>query len=383
MTKRDRLTLIAHLPHISIDGKFYSYEPYVREMNLWSELFESIDLYTEVVYDKPSFAVSPMPSNITIYDLGITGGGDKKSRLRRFFQTTILPIRLYRIIRKAKYLHFRSPGYTTFFANVVNYFLKRKVVIKWATSFPPQRAMGKISKWEANLILKSSDNTQVMCYNDISKRNFHFFFPALFSNKELNEISSLQDNTNWEDVSQYRFICVGRLHPDKNIELIVRGLRRYIDQTGDNDFQIELIGDGPSRSNIEDLAQHLGISKNLILRGSLPFKEVLHELKNANFLIMPGVNEGWGKVINEALAANCIPIVVSEGNGASVLKQMGSPGLFFEAHENGFSQIIQEAIALSKDKINRFIKVGAEANSSMTLEKFKEKLSLVLETLDK
>lgn len=383
MAKRDRLTLIAHLPHISIEGQFHSYEPYVREIKLWAELFESIDLYTEVVQTTPSFAILPLPSNITVHDLGISGGGDKVSRLKRFFQTTVLPFKLYKIIKKAEYLHFRSPGYTTFFANLINYFLKRKVIVKWATSFPPQKAMGKISNWEAKLILKSGYNTQVMSYNSISKTNFHTFFPALFTNSELQEISSFTDKTNWSDTSKYRFVCVGRLHPDKNIELILYGLKTYIDQTGDNNIIIELIGDGPLRPKLESLASDLKIIKNLKFMGSLAFKEVLNELKTANFLIMPGVNEGWGKVINEALAAKCIPIVVNKGNGANVLKLMGSPGLFFEAHANGFSQIIQRARELKKDKIDHFIQLGDHANKSMTLEKFQQKLIHVLDSSDK
>ena len=383
MIKKDRLTLIAHLPHILIEGQYHSYEPYVREMKLWSELFETIDLYTEVVYNKPSFSIVPLPSNIIVHDLGIRGGGDKISRIKRFFQTLVLPFRLYHIIKRASYLHFRSPGYTTFFANLVNYFLKRKVVVKWATSFPPQKAMGRISNWEAKLLMKSSNNTQVMCYNDIQKSNFHIFFPALFTQRELNEISSFTDKTNWSDTSRYRYVCVGRLHPDKNIELILYGLRRYLDQTGDDNLIIELIGDGPLRSKLESLAKDLKIRQNLKFKGSLPFKEVLNELKTANFLIMPGVNEGWGKVINEALAAKCIPIVVNKGNGSNVLKLMGSPGLFFEASADGFSQIIQVAQELKKDKIDHFIQLGDRANSSMTLEQFQQKLIYVLDSLDK
>jgi len=383
MINRNKLTLIAHLPHILIGGNYYAYEPYVREMKLWAELFESIDLYTEISHCKPSCPISPLPTNITVHDLGIKGGGDRISRLKRFGQTILLPFRLCRIIKEAQYLHFRSPGYTTFFANLVNIFLKRKVIVKWATSFPPKRALGRISVWEAKLLMKSGDNTQVMCYNDIAKSNFHAFFPAMFSHNELSEIKSFIANTNWLDTSKYRFVCVSRLHPDKNIELVVNGLRRYIDETGDDNLKIELIGDGSSRNKIEDLAKELKVTQNLKLWGSLPFKEVLNQLKSANFLIMPGVNEGWGKVINEALAAKCIPIVVSEGNGANALKLMGSPGLFFEATAEGFSQIIQEAMNINNDKVDHLIRLGSKANDNMTLEEFKLRLISVLKILDK
>ena len=37
--KTKTLSIIAHLPHKKSVNDFYAYEPYVRELEIWSELF--------------------------------------------------------------------------------------------------------------------------------------------------------------------------------------------------------------------------------------------------------------------------------------------------------------------------------------------------------
>lgn len=79
-------------------------------------------------------------------------------------------------------------------------------------------------------------------------------------------------------------------------------------------YQLVLIGDGPEKAYLQDLAQQLGIAERVRFLGFLPQDQVRHWLQRAKLFVLPSLEEGLGVVLLEALACGT-PIVASGVGG--------------------------------------------------------------------
>jgi glycosyltransferase involved in cell wall biosynthesis len=68
---------------------------------------------------------------------------------------------------------------------------------------------------------------------------------------------------------------------------------------------------------------------NVVLHGPLGTEQLNHLYNECDVLVLPSFEDGWGMVVNEAMARGCIP-VVSNGAGASDQIKNGFNGYVFE-----------------------------------------------------
>lgn len=91
-------------------------------------------------------------------------------------------------------------------------------------------------------------------------------------------------------------LCVGRLAPEKNVDLLPRMLATAAAQG--RRWHLVLVGDGPERPRMEQRCAGLPIS----FAGSRPANEVAEAYRSADLVIMPSLTETVGLVILEAAA---------------------------------------------------------------------------------
>ncbi|HVU35689.1 MAG TPA: glycosyltransferase family 4 protein [Opitutaceae bacterium] len=107
-------------------------------------------------------------------------------------------------------------------------------------------------------------------------------------------------------------VCVARLVEKKGLD---RQLRIYAAlQAAGVDFEAHIVGDGPLRASLEQLAGHLGVGARVTFTGHLPQHEVWNQLAWADALLHTGVvapsgdRDGLPNVIPEAMAAGVVVI---------------------------------------------------------------------------
>lgn len=123
-----------------------------------------------------------------------------------------------------------------------------------------------------------------------------------------------------------KIVSLGRLYPVKGIQYLLEAMPEVL-----RDFpevRLEVIGDGPDRSRLEELARKLGVAHAVVFRGGLPHEEIARELAGALIFVGPSLREGQGIAFVEAQAAGAavvgtavggIPEVVADGwNGLLV-----------------------------------------------------------------
>src|SRR5208282_3508659 len=74
-----------------------------------------------------------------------------------------------------------------------------------------------------------------------------------------------------------------------------------------------VVGDGPERNRLEQLASDLGIKQHVSFYGMLPHAEAMRRLRSADIMVYPSVREFGGAVVVEALAAGAVPCVADFG----------------------------------------------------------------------
>ncbi|MCE6987721.1 glycosyltransferase family 4 protein [Dyadobacter sp. CY323] len=111
------------------------------------------------------------------------------------------------------------------------------------------------------------------------------------------------------------FIYVGRLAPEKNLELLIRAFDRVIKNTDTSQqWKLTLIGEGPARAALEKQVNGLNISELVHFTGGFPWHQVPAWLAKSDVLILPSKSEPWGLVVNEAMICG-MPVIVSEKCG--------------------------------------------------------------------
>ena len=125
-----------------------------------------------------------------------------------------------------------------------------------------------------------------------------------------------------EDVA---VVTVARLAPEKGMDVLLRAVAA----TGDERLVAVLVGDGPERSSLEELAAGLGIRATFA--GDRPWESIAEAYVAADVFALLSEHEPWGVVVNEAAACG-LPLVLSDRVGAARdLLRDGENGLLVPA----------------------------------------------------
>ena len=112
-------------------------------------------------------------------------------------------------------------------------------------------------------------------------------------------------------------IFIGGLVPYKACDLAFRAaaplLRRDL-------ARFTVVGDGPERSRLEQLARTLGIEEVVSFCGFLSHEETMQRLQSADVLVFPSVREFGGAVVFEALALGVVPVVADFGGPGDIVQ---------------------------------------------------------------
>lgn len=90
--------------------------------------------------------------------------------------------------------------------------------------------------------------------------------------------------------------CVGNLVPEKGFDLAIEALARL------PGHRLLIVGDGPERAALAELARSLGLAQRVTFRSALPQSELRFVYSAADVLLLTSTREGWPNVVLEALA---------------------------------------------------------------------------------
>ena len=142
-------------------------------------------------------------------------------------------------------------------------------------------------------------------------------------------------------------LFVGRLIPEKNVELLMRAMPPS--------KTLCIIGDGPEKAKLVQLSREL--NTNVRFRSELPYEDLIGVMKAANSLVLPSSREGFGIVALEALACGT-PVITSNvrKNAARELITHGENGFVVDLTEY---QLRAALFKVDKKRMQGAAKAGA------------------------
>jgi glycosyltransferase involved in cell wall biosynthesis len=135
--------------------------------------------------------------------------------------------------------------------------------------------------------------------NPISSERIH-----LLANESLPLLPFLGEDPYW--------VAVGRLHPQKGFELLIRAFARFSRRYPDSRVHLLLLGEGPQRPRLEILIRQLGLQGKVHLLGHVP--NPYPYMRRARGLLLASRYEGLPTVVLEALVLG-VPVLATEAEG--------------------------------------------------------------------
>ena len=136
-----------------------------------------------------------------------------------------------------------------------------------------------------------------------------------------------------------QILMVGRLSVQKNPLLAVRALAELRDLS----WTFHVVGDGPLRADMEDLARELGITDRVVFHGWLDASAVASLMKNADLLLLTSHSEGLPMVAIEALAHG-LAIVSTRIGGVADVVEDGVNGTLAAPAESAISDALRRPL---------------------------------------
>lgn len=108
-------------------------------------------------------------------------------------------------------------------------------------------------------------------------------------------------------------ISVSRLGKEKNIQFLIDAMAELRRQTTEN-VKLVLVGQGDDRAFLEEVAQHLGISDDVLFVGAVEPDNIPAYYQMADIFVFASKSETQGMVILEAMSAG-LPVVAIRSSG--------------------------------------------------------------------
>jgi len=183
-----------------------------------------------------------------------------------------------------------------------------------------------------------------------------------------------------------RMLWVGRFLKLKCAEDAIITAKKLINSG--YDFTFDIIGDGPEKSDLIQLANESGLDDKINFLGLMPPEKVREYMEHANiFLFTSNFYEGWGAVLNEAMNSGCA-VVASHS--------IGSAPFLIENCKNGYmyrygdlNDMYFKVENLIKNKklqlelgLNAYGTISSEWNEKVAAERFLELASCLMKKDD-
>jgi len=163
------------------------------------------------------------------------------------------------------------------------------------------------------------------------------------------EFSKVKTNFNEDN---FTVVFVGRLSKIKGTKYLLKAIS--ILKKSLKPIKCLIIGDGPERESLENLARELNIEKQTTFTGFIPHTKLPKKLNGCSAFVGPsittesGQREGFGLVFIEAMAAG-IPVIASRSGGIpDIVKHMKTGLLVEEGDSNKIAEYIEKIINNNK-----------------------------------
>lgn len=410
-----KFTIITHASHKIKENNIFSYEPYVREMNLWSPHATEIKIVAPMGEGGiTSIETSYNHKNIVLVPIATFDVLTLKSTLKTLRLLPKTAYNIYKAMLWADHIHLRCPGNIGLLGCFVQLLFPGKPkTAKYAGNWDPKAKQPwsyRLQKWLlSNTFL--TKNMKVLVYGEWPNqtKNIVPFFTASYSEKEIDnnychaepnpersrrvELHDKVENqqiatspTNIEpadkrskraprnDGGNNNFLFVGALTKGKQPLLSVAVIKK-LKQNG-HQAQLNIYGEGQERAAIEKYITENNLIQEVILHGNCDKEAIKKAYQTAYFLLFISRSEGWPKAVAEAMFWGCLPIT-SKVSCIPYMLANGERGALVNANVDEIVNVVEDYLQ-HPDKYKLQATKAMDWSQQFTMERFEEEIGKIL-----
>jgi glycosyltransferase involved in cell wall biosynthesis len=223
------------------------------------------------------------------------------------------------------------------------------------------RSIGQLSKWSLSqsklrkkimlsMIEKSNLSKAVAVHvTSMSEQNdvlrLKLGTPVLLLGLGVDYIENCDELLKTESRSCIKFLFLSRLHPKKQLEILMRALADLKDCYKHENWSLYIAGDGEQDYvlKLKSLAAELGIANRIVWMGHITGRVKEDLLKSVDWYVLPSASENFAISAVEAMAAG-VPVIITNSVGVSDMVQKHGAGIIAEANTKELSQALHQAM---------------------------------------
>jgi glycosyltransferase involved in cell wall biosynthesis len=304
-----KLVVVSDTVHYRRGEEVVAWGPTVREIDQLATLFGEVVHVAPVIADWAPRSCLPYESaRIRVRQVRLVGGERVADKWRVLLATPAMLRAVAQELRSADAVHLRCPSNIGMMSSFTLPFLRRPKTrwIKYGGNWSPRDEEPWSYELQRRWLLLPWHRALVTVNGNWPGQPRHvlaFLNPCL-TERELGIGRAAASRKRLE--FPVRMLFVGRLEPAKGVlcALEVQARLRRMGLA----VQLDFIGDGPLRSELERRARERGIEDSIAFHGWLPRDALAPHYETAHLLLFPTRTEGWPKVLSEAMAFGVIPI---------------------------------------------------------------------------
>jgi glycosyltransferase involved in cell wall biosynthesis len=243
---------------------------------------------------------------------------------RRIAEALIFSLRLFWPLMRAQEQVWdicSFPYFSVPVARLVSWLRGKQLVVTWHEFWGEY--WGQYLGWRG-IIGQLIERIALWCSPHIITGSLHTYRRLVAVGYPTRRLAYIPNGLDWQTIQNVaRFaegadlIYAGRLVPHKQVDLLLRTVA-HLEKIGRH-VTLDVIGDGPERNRLQQLAQQLGIEKRVRFLGKLSnASEVFARMKASKVLLLASQREGFGLIVPEAWACGIPVIVCREPYSAAV-----------------------------------------------------------------
>jgi glycosyltransferase involved in cell wall biosynthesis len=134
-----------------------------------------------------------------------------------------------------------------------------------------------------------------------------------------------------QNEGRLRLLFVGRLNAFKNAEMLLEVAQR-LKSSGNDHFELQLVGEGEQRANLERLTVEKGLTKHVRFMGWVERKAIVELYRQADLFVTATTWEGMPNTVLEAMACG-LPVVGTRASGLVELVREGVNGYLVDIND--------------------------------------------------
>ena len=363
------LLIISHTEHFKTKkGIIVGWEPTIREVNSLIRIFDKIYHIAPLYNTKPHMANGTYENNIIFIPINPSGGNNIIDKLKILFFIPNNLLTIIRMINKVDWIHFRSPtNLGLYVLPLLSLLRKKKKWVKYAGNWKQKDipVSYALQRWW----LRNNFQNSIVTINGIWKKqpkHLVSFFNPCINDDELKEANSI----GYAKIFNFPIkICfVGRLDQNKGYLRLIKVLETissvpWIDK-------INFVGGFEN-----DHFPNTTIDNNKInFCGWLNREKLNNIYQKSHFIILPTSSEGFPKVLAEAGAFGCIPIVSNLSPVNQIIINDHNGFLLFDLSIDSIRDCLLQ-IPIKKNQLKGMSKNIINISNQFTYRKYTEAIN--------